>query len=106
MYLANSSLSYTYQSLHHQYSLFPQSCDKLMYIDWLLSLDSLQHVVQSDKCSRPAHTSTTVDHHEVCVADDNLMISLLDTSRCSVWLNKQVLTRQVIELTRSFPSFR
>ncbi len=40
---------------------------KWMNIERLLSFDPLQHVVQSDKSSCPAHTSTTVDHHDISV---------------------------------------
>ena len=57
--------SITYHCLHHEDPLFSQFTDILVYIDGLLCLDPLQHVVQGDEGASPAHTSTTVHQQQI-----------------------------------------
>ena len=54
--------------MDHEDSLLPEFADKLVDVDGLLGLDSLQHVVQGDERARTSHACAAVNQHEVLLA--------------------------------------
>ena len=57
--------SITYWCLYHQDPLLPESGDKFINVEVILSLDPLQHGVQRDEGACPAHTSAAVHQQQV-----------------------------------------
>ena len=47
--------------LNHENTLTSKLFKKLVYIEVFFHLHSLQHAVQDDECSGPAHPSTAVN---------------------------------------------